>query len=58
MRQSDLEKRRNIERKKGSKKQRKKDVKSKNSHIVTCTTAKEMYDTLKQINQQDTSQQK
>ncbi|PNF36207.1 hypothetical protein B7P43_G09724 [Cryptotermes secundus] len=28
------------------------------THIVTCTTAKEMYDTLKQIYQRDTSQQK
>ncbi|PNF39991.1 hypothetical protein B7P43_G15692 [Cryptotermes secundus] len=27
------------------------------THIVTCTTAKEMYDTLKQIYQRDTSQQ-
>jgi hypothetical protein len=25
------------------------------THIVTCTTAKEMYDTLKQIYQRDTS---
>jgi hypothetical protein len=28
------------------------------THIVTCTTAKEMYDTFKQIYQRDTSQQK
>ncbi|PNF30052.1 hypothetical protein B7P43_G05342, partial [Cryptotermes secundus] len=28
------------------------------THIVTCTTVKEMYDTLKQIYQRDTSQQK
>jgi hypothetical protein len=28
------------------------------THIVTCTTAKEMYDTLKQIYQRHTSQQK
>jgi hypothetical protein len=28
------------------------------THIVICTTAKEMYDTLKKIYQRDTSQQK
>ncbi|PNF34311.1 hypothetical protein B7P43_G15816 [Cryptotermes secundus] len=28
------------------------------THIMTCTTTKEMYDTLKQIYQRDTSQQK